>query len=89
MMCMAILLYSYPIECMTNIQIGLLLMLVYQMCVLTRTSGLFPVSIICFGEVYLLLSSLHKVGFTQLSCFIHHIIQVNGGLVAKLGTTTI
>ena len=84
---------------MTNIQIGLLLtsvllafwtnsMLVYQMCVLTRTSGLFSVTIVCFGEVYLLLSSLHKVDFTQLSCFIHHIIvQVNGGLVAKLGTT--
>ena len=49
-----------------------------------EVSGLFPVTVICFGEVYLLVSSLQKAGFTQLSCFIHRVVQVKGGLVAKL-----
>ena len=37
-------------------------------------------------SIILLLSSLQKVGFTQLSCFIRRIVQVKGGLVAKTGT---
>ena len=45
--------------------------------------GLFPVTVICFDEVYLLLSSLQKGG-QVLHSSDRRIVQVKGGLVAKL-----